>query len=247
MQPSVPLQPDSLQLDALIAKLKDNGESELLIEHLQTAHAYLHGAMPRECAHNLELAHGASGAVTDKALEGEVKNAITDLLDGLHPSVAMHLRHRWRSEQVSQPATAKGLGKFFGGADLSLGIFYPKKHVVAVFSSFHHAEAARDVLSHAGFRLWEVIAVPGHQVDEFLVDLREHHSLWAELMVQFSRLLDTEAPLVDHYGQWARRGSGFLVAYSPTQAQAEEIFELLMPLHPMAMHWFMPGYIRHLM
>jgi hypothetical protein len=66
-------------------------------------------------------------------------------------------------------------------------------------------------------------------------------------MAQFSRLLDTEAPMVDQYGRWAHQGAGFLIAYSPTQTQAEEIFELLKPRNPMAVHWFMPRYIRHLM
>ncbi len=247
MQPSVLLQPDSLQLDALIAKLKRTGESELLVEHLQTAHAYLRGAMREECAHNLELAREASGNVSNKVLEGEVKAAISGVLEGLHPSVPAHWQHRFTSGHTSQPSTAKGLDRFFHGADSSLGIFYPKKHVVAVFSSFHLAETARDVLSHAGFRMWEVIAVPGYDVDEFLAQLREHHSLWAELMTQCSRLLDTEAGLVDCYSQWARLGAGFLIAYSPTQTQAEGIFELLKPINPLAAHWFMAGYIQHLM
>jgi len=246
MYPSVPVQPDSLQLDALIAKLKDNGESELLIEHLQTAHAYLHGAMPEEYAHNLELARGASGVVSHKPLAGEVKDAIDGLLHGLHPATPSHWRHHSSLESQAPAATAKGLGRFFHGTDSSLGIFYPKKHVVAVFPSFHFAETARDLLSASGLRIWEVIAVPGYEVDEFFVEIREHHSLWAALMMHFSRLLDTEAGLVDRYGQWARRGAGFVVAYSPTDAQAEGITELLKPLDPLAMHWFMAGSIRHL-
>jgi hypothetical protein len=247
MQSSIPVQPDFVWLDSLITKLRSNGGNELLVEHLQTAHAYLHGGMPGECTHNLEMAREASGALSDRALEGEVKDAIAEFLEGLHPPVPQHWRHRLKAQSGAPSATAKGLDQFFDGDDLSLGIFYPKKHVVAVFPSFHDAEAARDLLSHAGFRIWEVIAVPGHQVDEFLSELQEHHSLWAELMVHFSRLLDTEAPMVDRYGQWARRGSGFLVAYSPTQAQAEEIFEYLQPLNPTAVHWFMPSFIRHLM
>src|SRR5580658_1514508 len=117
MQPSVPIQPDSLQLDALIAKLKDNGESELLIEHLQTAHAYLHGAMPEEYAHNLELARGACDAVSHKPLAGEARGAIDGLLHGLHPAASPHWRHRSSSESGSPAATAKGLGKFFHGTD----------------------------------------------------------------------------------------------------------------------------------
>jgi hypothetical protein len=233
-------------LDVLIAKLKSNGESELLIEHLQTAHAYLHGAMPEEYAHNLELARGASGAMSHKSLANEAKDAIDGLLYGRHPAAPPYWRHRSKSPHQPPAATAKGLGKFFHGTDSSLGIFYPKRHVVAVFPSFHLAETARDLLSASGFRMWGVIALPGYEVEEFFIELREHHSLWADLMMHFSRLLDTEAGLVDRYGQWARRGAGFVVAYSPTDTQAEGIAELLKPLDPLAMHWFMAGSIRHL-
>jgi hypothetical protein len=252
MQASIPVQPDSLHLDALIAKLKDHSESELLIEHLQTAHAYLRGAMPEEYAHNLELARRACDAVSERSLAGEVKDAINGLLHGLHPAASAHWRHRSRlgseaaSGHRSPASTAKGLTEFFHGSDSSLGIFYPKKHVVAVFPSLPIAETARELLSSKGFRIWEVIALPGYEVQDFLVELRENHSLGAELMMQFSRLLGTEAGLVDCYVEWARQGAGFLIAYSPTDTQAEGIADLLKPFAPLAMHWFMAGYIRHL-
>lgn len=254
--PAVPLQQGSATLDSLIAKVKSSGESQLLIEHLQTAHAYLQGAMPEECIHNLEMAHTASAELSAGALESEVKQAIASLVRSLRPSAQPHWHHHLRSNPAGADsasasdrprATATGLGEFFHGSGISLGIFYPKKHVVAVFPAFDLAQAGRDVLSGAGFRMWEVIAVPGEEVAQFLEELRAHRSLWSDLMVEFSRVLDTEAGLVDCYGQWARRGSGFLIAYSPTQAEAEGIFELLKPLDPVAVHWFMAGYIRHLL
>ena len=69
---------------------------------------------------------------------------------------------------------------------------------------------------------------------------------WARLVTQCSRLLDTEAVLVEHYSEWGRRGSGFLIAYS-TETGMDEIPELLKPLRPTAMHGFLSGSIRHLM
>jgi hypothetical protein len=245
MQPFVLLEPYSFHLDDLIAKLKDGGENRLVIEHLQTAQAYLHGAMPDEAAHNLELARESAASLSSKSLEDEVKETIAHLLPALHPLAPAHWRHRLATDEgVRQPATAKGLAEFFHGADATLGMFYPKKHVVAVFPSFALAESARDLLSEQGFRRSEAIAVPGYEVEEFLAELREHHLLWNELMMHFSRLLDTEAGLVDRYSDLARRGAGFLVAYSPTQEQAEGVSDLLKPLDPTTMHWFMAGYIR---
>jgi hypothetical protein len=236
-------------LDALIAKLKSSDESRLVVEHLQTAHAYLHGAMPNECTHNLELARDAADTLPSKPLAAEVKGTIGGLLHDLHPAAPGRAPHHVRTgvpQQESPSAPAKGLGRLFQGDDVSLGIFYPKKHVVAVFPTFERAEVGLGALSAAGFRMWEAIAVPGVEVARFLEELRLHQSLWSSLMTEFSRLLDTEAALVDRYGEWARQGAGFLVAYSPAQADAEGIAELIKPLDPQALHWFMPGYIQHL-
>jgi hypothetical protein len=251
MQTPVAFQPDSAKLDALVTKLKVSGESALLIEHLQTAHAYLRGGMAEECSHNLELAQGASGKIAAHPLEREVRETIANLLHGLHASGSSHWPHHAKRDHhpanASPSSSAKGLAEFFEGGDVSLGIFYPKKHVVAVLPSYELAHSGHDVLSRAGFRMWEAIAVPGDEVARFLDELRAHRSLWSALITEFSRLLDTEATLVDHYGRWARRGAGFLVAYSATEDDAERIFELVRQFHPVAVHWFMSGYIRHLL
>lgn len=249
MQPTIPTAPtpaNSVHLDSVIAKLKGQGESELLIEHLQCASACLQGAMTEECAHNLEMAQEIAKGVHTKSLAGEVRETITELLHELHPPASAHWKHR-ASETATSSPTASGLRNFFHGDDSSLGNFYPKKHVVAVFKSFHQAEAARDMLRAHGLHTGEVIAAPGYEMDEFFADLRAHHSLWSQLALQISRLLDTEAGLVDRYGKWARRGAGFLAAYSPTDEQAEELGELIRPFKPVAMHCFMAGSIRHLM
>jgi hypothetical protein len=241
------IQPESAHLDALIAKLKSSGEGELLVEHLQTAHAYLLGAMPVECAHNLELARHAAGALSAKPLQDEVNEVVASLLRALHSSASASRRGFDRpGSGHTPPATAKGLADFFHGADTSFGIFYPKKHVVAVFSSFDQAQAGYQVLSNLGFRIWEIVVVRGEEVERFLEEIRFHRALWDELVAEISRLLDTEVNLVDRYVHWARHGHGFLVVRSPNSDAAERVSELLDPLDPVAMHWFMSGYIRHL-
>lgn len=245
VQPAAPVPPDSVHLDALIARLKSEGESQLLIEHLQTASAYLQGAMTEECAHNLEMAQQMSSGVHTKSLQGEVKDTISELLKELHPPTAAHWKHRSGDSGSSSP-TADGLREFFHGEESSLGLFYPKHHIVAVFRSFQEADAAREVLRAHGLHSSEVIAAPGFAVDEFLANMRRHRGLWSELALQISRLLDTEAGLVGRYVKWARRGAGFLAAYTPAEEQAEEVTALIRPLKPVTMHWFMPSFIRHL-
>jgi hypothetical protein len=81
-----PSQLDSARLDDLIAKLKaDPGDDArlLLIEHLQTAHVYLRGAMPAECAANLAMALRAARGLSDPALRLEAKQEIASLLERL--------------------------------------------------------------------------------------------------------------------------------------------------------------------
>ncbi len=238
--------------DGLIEKMKQSGDSDydLVREHLETAHAYFLGAMTAECAHNLELAQAASEALPEKPLEHELTETIATLLVELHPTRAPV---RWRHVPKSDPASdgrqpaGNELADFFQRAGVSFGIFYPKQHVVAIFPSLEAAKAGHDALCAAGFRIWEVTAVSGEEVEKFLEELREHRSLWDDLMAEISRLLDTEVNLIARYAHWARAGAGFLVAYSPTEADAEGVSDLLKPLGPVAMHWFMGGYIRHLL
>jgi hypothetical protein len=246
MQATIPVKPDSLQLDALIAKLKERRENELLIEHLQTASAYLQGAMPEECSHNLQMARGLAGNVSTKSLEGDLRDTIADLLQGLHPAAGTHWKHRDPPNALPAPRPGERLQEFFHGASSSLGIFYPKKHVIAVFRSFHQADVARQHLRADGLRSWETIAAPGYEIDEFISSMRANRSLWSRMTMQFSRLLDTEAGLIDRYAKWARRGAGFVAVYSPTEEQADQIGEILRPMKPVAMHWFMAGFIQHL-
>lgn len=75
---------DSERLDSLIAKLKTGADDDaclLLIEHLQTAHVYLHGVMPAECVANLAMALRAARALPDATLRREAKVQIASMLE----------------------------------------------------------------------------------------------------------------------------------------------------------------------
>ncbi len=249
MQSQEQLKSGTEHLEALIARLEGRSDSKLLVEHLQTAAAYLRGAMPEECEHNLKLANNRSDALADTHLKDELHHTVAEVVELLHPP-APHRWHKPNAAEVSEAgakSAPKRLHSFFHGGDVKFGVFYPTKHVVAVFPSIKDAEAAASALSMAGFQLWEVIAVPGIEVQRFLKEIREHHTLWSALMMEFSRIIDTEANLVDDYARWARLGAGFLIARSGTVEEAEGIFERVKPLNPIALHWFMPGYIRHMM
>jgi hypothetical protein len=225
---------DCAQLNAVIGKLKAFGDSDyrLLIEHLETASAYLLGAMPSECTHNLKLAQGSAERLSGKPLPSELGDTIAAVLKDL------------KSPQAK--ASSNEISAFFQRAGVSFGIFYPTRHVVAVFPSVEATRSGLQVLCYAGFRLWETIVVPGEEAEKFLEELRAHGSLWTGLMTEVSRLPQTEAAVVDRYAQLAQTGGGFLVAHAPGEDEATNISQLLHPLQPIEMHWFMPGYIREM-
>jgi hypothetical protein len=238
------------RLDALIEKLKRSNatENKLVVEHLQTAHAVLLGGMPVEARHNLNMALSAAPTLPDKDLRREVEDTIRALLQPPETPPPLQEVPRVHSSRPDNLRAAHGLREYFQGTDdTSSGIFYPKKHVVAVFERFDQAEEGKQILLAAGFRPWEVIAVKGDEVEKFLEELRADRTLWDALAVEVSRFLDTEINLVESYGKWARQGAGFLIAYSAEEADAEAVAELLKPLNATAMHWFMPGYIQHLL
>jgi hypothetical protein len=253
--PQIQERPDSrspsARFDTLLFKLRGESNAELLIEHLQTAHAYLLGAMREECAANLDLARKAADTLSDRYLQREAQETVDYILGELHRLTHRHGAHlaghpSWSSLKHEPPATAGGLAEFFHGADVRFGLFYPIQHVMAVFPSWERALAGKEILHQAGLQPGDVLAVPGPELTMFLQDRRVHRGVWARLATQFSRLLDTEAALVDHYIQWGRRGAGFLIAYCRTETDMNSIPELLKPLQPSAMHGFTIGYIRHL-
>ena len=120
---------DSAQLNAVIGKLKACGDNDyrLLIEHLETASAYLLGAMPSECEHNLRMAQRSAERLSGKPLPSELGETIACVLKDLR------LPHT--------TADSNETSAFFQRAGVNFGIFYPTRHVVAIFASLEAAQA----------------------------------------------------------------------------------------------------------
>ena len=133
------------------------------------------------------------------------------------------------------------LSTLFKGSETRLGVFYPKKHIIATFPSLDNAISARYILRTAGFRSDEVRAVSGEEMLDFFRDLRMRTGLLGDLMTEFSRLIGTEASFFDRDVWEARHGAGFLAVPCLSELEANRIRELLTPFDPSAMQWYRMG------
>jgi hypothetical protein len=138
------------------------------------------------------------------------------------------------------------LSGFFRESDISMGVFYPMHYIIATFPSFEVAKLGNLALKKAGFNDDEVLPVPGSEALDFFKQFQDHAGIWGNLMTELSRFFDTEASKADHDIERAKAGAGFLVIHSPTEREANRIREILAPLSPIAMHWYLPGAIQSL-
>lgn len=256
-QPQMYPKIDSARLDALINKLKESvpkDERALLIEHLETAHAYFHGAMPVECAFNLELARRAADVIQAKELRQETLSLIDGMLESLaHPGgggTRSHARpDRWRNHLeigASRSATAAELTAYFTEDRNShrFGTFYPTRHLVAVVESFELASVARGRLTNAGFPGDQVLAATGEEFAKFLEGQRSKCGVTGAVMSHISRIFDGNAHYVeDRYLEWSHVGDSFLIAFCPSEAVAWRISAILADLNPLAEYWFNTRFI----
>jgi hypothetical protein len=245
---------ESSRFDALISRLNqsastaDQNDIPLLIEHLETAHAYLHGSMPLESTVNLEMARATAMGLSDASLKDECKQMIDGMLGRLAATNTPPARaaDAWRPPAVLTPhneesVTAPELTGYFKDKGITSGAFYPTKHVVAVFETFDLASSARQRVSNAGFDGKQALVSSGADFGKFLEDLRANRSIAGAVLTEVSRILDTEQGQIDQYEDWARRGYSFLVVYSATEECARQISSLVMELGPVALHWFAPS------
>ena len=127
-----------------------------------------------------------------------------------------------------------------------MGVFYPKRYIIATFPSFEAAISARQALRDTGFRPDEIRAISGGAMLHFFSELRVRTGLLGDLMTEFSRFIGTEASFFDRDVWEARHGAGFLAVHCSTEQEADQIRELLTPLHPAAMQWYWMGVVRSL-
>ena len=130
------------------------------------------------------------------------------------------------------------LTSFFKGSDSTLGVFYPTDYIIAVFPTFASAEAAAHALRGAGLGEDEVLALRASEILRYFKEFRAHSGVWAGIMSVLSRAFGTEQVFADDDVQSARAGEGFVAIYSPGEAEAHRIKDLVLPFGPKAMHWY---------
>jgi hypothetical protein len=138
------------------------------------------------------------------------------------------------------------LSTFFQGHDTQLGLFYPTHYMIAVFSSLEHAESAEHQLRNAGFSQDEVIAVPGEDLNELVLEEEVHGGIFGYLMKEFSRFLHTEAVYTDLDVKHANHGGAVLAVHCPEPRAKQSARDAIMPQHPLAARYYTAGGIEHL-
>jgi len=241
---------DLARLDAMIDSVQHSApaqpgadQKDLLSEHLHSARAYLLGAMPEEYAAALDFARNAAGHLSDedrRQLQETLDQLQSDISrnDAEHQTVWYHYQHHRRHARVPR-GTRNSLWKFFNESDASFGVFYPKRHIVAVFPSLDGAHAAESALVKAGFGQEEVVTASGEQMLQFLQEFHDEAGVWGTLMEHLSRHFGTEEVFVDRDIRRAREGGAFLAVYCPVEAEVGRVQDLLLAFHPTAMQEYL--------
>jgi hypothetical protein len=247
---------DLARLDELIASLqhKNSEPVDLLLEHLHSARTDLLGAMPGEYVASLRDARDAASRVEPKTLRKTLEEVIDYLLAETSQAGVSHetgWRHHHHSHLIKHqgqvpPGTTSNLWGFFSGSDISFGVFYPKRHIMAVFPSFGVAKEAEAALRDAGFHEQEILAISGEEMLKFLEELRLYAGVWGELMARLSRAFGTEEVFVDNDIRKAHEGAAFLAIYSPAATESDHIRQALEPFRPIAMQRYLASGIQSL-
>jgi hypothetical protein len=242
---------DLTLIDDLIAEVDRSGVDQiakdiaiLVLEHLHSARAYLPAGMPEEYAATLGSVKENANRLADTRLRHDLHMVIDHLLlemlrnDQVCQIGDRHQVHR-RNHGRTPPAAQSPLWRFFSLTDTSFGVFYPKRHIVAVFPSFTLARRAESVLVKVGFEGEEMIAATGADMLIFLDELSTYSGLWGALMERISRGFATEEAFVDEDLRRAGEGAGFLAAYTPADAEAEQVRDLIAPIGATSMQRYM--------
>jgi hypothetical protein len=248
MTTSVP-QNDLARLDRLISQVATlpESQSDLLLEHLRSARTYLLGAMPEEYGFSLRSAREtATIGLADASVQRSVTKDLAGLLDGAHARTGsergLPAPHRRNPSAIDH--TKSELRQFFHGTETTLGVFYPKHYIFAAFPSLQRAKTAALALKSAGYS--DVLAASAEETSRFFDELRSAAGIWGALMASVSRFFGTEEVFADIDAREAQKGAGFLAVYSPKEAQAEQILDLVAPFDPLVMQLYLPGGIRSL-
>ena len=249
--PSAPLAEVAVaRLDHLIEKVRqsDDGNTDLLLEHLQSSRTYLLGAMPDEYEFSLTTARELAPQVADHDLRGSLTQDLRILLDQIAAATPQSRvvppRPRREQETTGEDAEKTKLYRFFRGSATSLGVFYPTHYIFASFPSLKHAENADKALQAAGFT--ECVTESSAETFRFMNEIRSEVGIWGILMASISRFFGTEEVFADIDLAKIEEGAAFLAVYCRREEHAEHIRDQVMPFEPIAMQLYLPGGIRSL-
>jgi hypothetical protein len=245
---SAPLgQADLAQIDRLIAELAQSRDvqTDLLVEHLQSARVYLLGAMPDEYEFSLVAAKNVAAELSSTSMRDAVTRELATLLE--HVPAA----HPQRGGTSGDPLNASGeqldkseLYRFFHGAPTTLGVFYPTHYIFASFYVLQDAKNAAHALQGAGYG--RVVASSAAETLRFMKEIREDVGLWGAMMTSISRFFGTEEVFADKDLDEARIGAGFLAVYCPRQEEANGIRDLVVPFDPATMQLYLSSGVQTL-
>lgn len=122
---------------------------------------------------------------------------------------------------------------FFHESDTPYGIFYPTNYMVAIFPDFKTASFAARTLRNGGFEPENILAAKGEEVAAHAMEDLQSGGLWGRLYAQISRTLGTESIYADHDLLLAKRGCGFVSAYTPREQDKNKAWAMLEPLNPL--------------
>src|SRR5579862_2268786 len=137
---TIPLtQVDLARLDRLLAEITcfHDPQTDLLVEHLQSARIYLLGAMPDEYEFGLIAAKNSAAELSNISLKKAVVQEVGFLLDHLTAAQPRATdappRPRDSMNTVEEGDTKSELYRFFHGSSTKLGVFYPTHYIFASF------------------------------------------------------------------------------------------------------------------
>ncbi|HEY4359964.1 MAG TPA: hypothetical protein VGN17_03295 [Bryobacteraceae bacterium] len=135
------------------------------------------------------------------------------------------------------------LTDFFHESDFTLGVFYPRHCITAVFQSIAPAERAEAALRQAEFEADHVVVASGRDVLDYD---RDHITVFRAMMRAASRFFVTEQSFNDEDLEQASHGAGFLIVRCPHEAQKAEAWKIIKKENPLDARYYGIAAIEHL-
>jgi len=242
-------QADLARIDRLITEVaqSDDPQTELLVEHLQSARVYLLGAMPDEYQFSLVAANDVAAGLRNTSMRDALTRELAVLRE--HILVAVPPHGGTSTDSLDTPQSGEQYNKselyrFFHGAPTTLGVFYPTHYIFGSFPSLEGSKNAAHALRAAGYG--KVVATSAAETLRFMNEIRGDVGLWGVMMASISRFIGTEEAFADKDVAEARIGAGFLAVYCPRQEEADHIRDLALPFDPLTMQLYLPDGIQTL-